>query len=167
MTKICTAPFYAEVPWRGRPGAELCGVIFNYSSRGSRRKLASAGTRCGKLYSHLVPAGVPTANFRPAIFCRRSPAAAYSLGVKSPVEVPGRARDGSEEEQRSGRDGTATAATCPAVLRGEARRKKGGAQLSAVDLDCTAGAGRRPNHQTGCRAPAGGGRNEAAGGRGR
>lgn len=62
---------------------------------------------------------MPTANCSPEVFRRRSPAAAYSLGIKSPVEVPGRARDGSEEERRSGRDGTATAATCPAVLRGE------------------------------------------------
>ena len=29
MIRICTAPFYAEVPWRGRPGAELCGLTFN------------------------------------------------------------------------------------------------------------------------------------------
>jgi len=83
------------------------------------QNLSPAGTRCRKLTSHLVPAGVPTANYRPAIFCRRSPAAVYSLGVEPLVEVSGRARDGSEEERRSGRDGTATAATCPAVLRGE------------------------------------------------
>jgi len=96
--------------------------------------MACAGTRCRQLSSHLVPAEVPTANFRPAIFCRRSPAAAYSLGIKSLVEVPGRARDGSEEERRSGRDGTATAATCPAVLRGEpdARRAARGYPRSAL-----------------------------------
>ena len=127
MPRICTTPFYGVVVWRGRPGAELCGGFFNFSSRGSRRKLASAGTRCRKLTSHLVPAGVPTANYRPAILCRRSPAAAYSFGVESLVEISGRGRDGSEEERRSGRDGTATAATCPAVLRGEARLWEGGA----------------------------------------
>jgi hypothetical protein len=79
-----------------------------------------AGTRCRKLTSHLVPAGVPTANYSQVIFFRRSPAAAYSIGVKSLVEASGRARDGSEEERRSGRDGTATAATWPPVPHREA-----------------------------------------------
>jgi len=30
MTRICSGPFYAEVVWRGRTGAELCGLIFNH-----------------------------------------------------------------------------------------------------------------------------------------
>jgi hypothetical protein len=28
MIRICTAPFYAEVVWRGRAGAELSGLVF-------------------------------------------------------------------------------------------------------------------------------------------
>ena len=28
MTRVCTEPFYAEVVWRGRAGAELCGLVF-------------------------------------------------------------------------------------------------------------------------------------------
>jgi len=46
---------YGVVPWRGRTGAELCGVFFNPSSRGEREEtglmrkiLASAG---GKMLS--------------------------------------------------------------------------------------------------------------------
>lgn len=107
-------------------------------------KISSRGDKMLQTSLASCPRGRPTANYRPAIFCRRSPAAAYSLGIKSPVEVSGRGRDGSEEERQSGRDGTATAATCPAVLRGEARPWEGGAQLPAVDLGCSAGAGRRP-----------------------
>jgi hypothetical protein len=30
MTRICIGPFYAEVGWRGRPGAELCGAFFDH-----------------------------------------------------------------------------------------------------------------------------------------
>jgi len=36
MTRICIAPFYAEVPWRGRAGAELCEVFFNPFNRWER-----------------------------------------------------------------------------------------------------------------------------------
>ena len=36
MMRICTTPFYAEVVWRGRPGAEICGVFFDPFSRGER-----------------------------------------------------------------------------------------------------------------------------------
>ena len=30
MMRPCTGPFYAVVVWRGRPGAELCGVFLDH-----------------------------------------------------------------------------------------------------------------------------------------
>jgi len=44
MMRICTAPFYAEVVWRGWPGAELCGVFFNPSSLWERTEIGLTAT---------------------------------------------------------------------------------------------------------------------------
>jgi len=99
LMRICTEPFYAEVPWRGQVVAELCGLIFDHphSAQTGGIFLQEVNTlvSCEKKhtprgqdappYPASCPRGAPTANGSREWFFSRSPAAAYPAVGQIPI----------------------------------------------------------------------------------
>ena len=128
MMRICTAPFYAEVVWRGRAGADLCGLIFNHSGRWERveiglttthpgagscpglsfgnQKPSHCGDKMPQTYLASCPRGGANGELKLGNLPPSIAGGSFPLGLKSQVEVSGRAWDGREKERRP--DGTGT-----------------------------------------------------------